>query len=94
MDWKTPPKDFRYVTFERINSARNEARIYYLGWQPNLFGEQVLVRVWGRKDGYRKMLVTPFAGLQEAWPTIRALIKHRVRHHYQIVAPIKYKDGP
>lgn len=90
MDWRLPPADFCSVTFERVNLAKNERRIYFLAWQPTLFGEHVLVRVWGRKNGRRRMLAHPFTSLDEAWPVFRAIIKTRLRRGYRLVEPEKY----
>lgn len=87
MNWQSPPAEFRAVQFERIDPARNEARFYYLGWQPALFDGNAVIRVWGRKGGYQRLLVTPFPSLEQAWPTIRSIIKTRLRRGYRIVSP-------
>jgi predicted DNA-binding WGR domain protein len=91
MDWRLPPADFCSVTLERVNPAKAEARFYYLGWQPTLFGDQAMVRIWGRKSGRRRSLARPFASLDAAWPAIRACIKTRLRHGYRIVEPGEYQ---
>ena len=90
MDWQTPPADFCSVTFERVNPAKDESRFYYLGWQPTLFGDKAMVRIWGRKSGRRRSLTRPFASLEEAWPAFRTIIKTRLRHGYHLVEPEKY----
>lgn len=86
MDWQAPPPNFSAVQLERVNPAKNEARFYYLAWQPTLFGGNAVVRMWGRKRSNRfRLLSMPFPSLAEAWPTIRRLVKTRLRHGYQII---------
>jgi hypothetical protein len=38
-----------YVRFASTDPATNRFRFYDLRWQPTLFGEEALVRVWGRQ---------------------------------------------
>jgi len=83
--WATSPGDFRYLLFERVNPEENEFRFYYLAWQPTLLGSAI-VRLWGRKGETQQLRVEPFASLDEAWPSIRATIRARLRHGYRIVA--------
>ena len=67
--WATPPDDFHFILFEQVNPAKNEARFYYLAWQPTLTDSGAVVRVYGRKWGWQRVLVTPFPSLTEAWPS-------------------------
>ncbi len=91
MDWEQPLPDFRYVLFERGNRAKNEARFYYLGWQPTLVDTGAVVRLYGRKNGFQKMITAqPFDTLEAAWPLIRSIIKTRLRHNYRVVEPEEY----
>ncbi|MEM7345059.1 MAG: WGR domain-containing protein [Chloroflexota bacterium] len=92
MDWQDPPTEFRYILFERHNRVKNEMRFYYLAWQPTLLAEGAIVRVWGRKHGQQRVMVTEAASLDAAWPTIRALIRTRLRHGYRVVGPEVYRD--
>lgn len=87
MDIETLKANFDFLLFERINPVQNEYRFYYLGWQPSLFDEGVVVRIAGRKlDGRQQVMAPlPYASFEEAWPTIRALIRKRLRHGYQMV---------
>jgi predicted DNA-binding WGR domain protein len=79
---------FTYLLFERINPAKNEARFYYLAWEPTLFDAGAVVRIYGRKGGRRRVMApAAFASLGEAWPLIRSLIRRRLRHGYRLVAP-------
>ena len=85
--WAAPPQDFRYLLFERVNPARGEDKFYYLAWQRTLFGESAVVRVYGRKGGGQRMLISPFSSLTEAWPTVRRHIRTRLRHGYRLLSP-------
>ncbi|MEW5959391.1 MAG: WGR domain-containing protein [Chloroflexota bacterium] len=53
-------------------------------WQRDLLGEWAVVRIYGRRDDQQQVRVTPFPSLVEAWPTIRAHIRTRLRHGYRI----------
>ncbi len=82
-----PPAEFRYLIFERVNRIRNEQRWYYLGWQASLLDEGVVVRFYGRKDGFQRQApLRPFNSLKEAWPFIMRQIQTRLRRGYRIVA--------
>ena len=86
--WETPPADFRFILFERVNPAKNEHRYYYLGWQPTLVEKGAVVRLFGRKGGPQRMIAPqPFGSLEEAWPLIRSVIKTRLTHGYRIIQP-------
>jgi predicted DNA-binding WGR domain protein len=79
---------FTYLLLERVDPAKNENRFYYLAWQPSLFDYGTVVRMYGRRDGQqRKLRPLPYPSLAEAWPLIRALIRRRLRHGYQIKEP-------
>ena len=91
MDWETPPADFQYVLFERIEAERNTLRFYLISWVPSLMG-RVVLRWYGRKGGAQRTLAMPFDSLERAWPFIRAQIKARLRHGYRVVAPQRYRE--
>jgi predicted DNA-binding WGR domain protein len=79
---------FTYLLLERIDLAKNENRFYYLAWQPSLFDYGTVVRMYGRRDGQqRRLSPLPYPSLADAWPVIRALIRRRLRHGYQIKEP-------
>ena len=83
-EWTAPPKVFKYIHFELINPEQNQRRYYLISWQNTLLGPGV-VRSYGRKGETQTLTVEPFASLAEAWPTIRATIRSRLRHGYVIV---------
>ena len=90
-DWEKPPLGFRYILFERVNPERNEARFYYLSWQPTLIHSNAVVRLYGRRgESQHWISPQPFSSLEEAWPSIRKVIKTRLRHGYRIVQPEQY----
>jgi predicted DNA-binding WGR domain protein len=85
----TPPQNFQSLLFERVNLACNEHRFYYLGWQQTLIDAGAIVRIYGRKGGFQRMLTPiPFESLAAAWPTIQKHIKTRLSHGYRIVHPV------
>jgi predicted DNA-binding WGR domain protein len=92
MNWTTPPKDFQFVFFERVERAENIARYYFVAWLPTLFDDGAVVRIYGRKGDAQKRIMAPqpFDSLDEAWPLIRSIIRARLRHNYQIVEPVTY----
>ncbi len=51
MNWATPPEDFQFVLFERVDRAENIARYYFVAWLPTLIDEGAVVRMYGRKGG-------------------------------------------
>ncbi|MCB0192100.1 MAG: hypothetical protein KDJ65_09160 [Anaerolineae bacterium] len=91
--WASPPANFRYLLFERVNPKRNEDRFYYLGFMSALEG-LAIVRIYGRK-GERQRVLPPllFDSLEEAWPTLRRCIQTRLRRNYSIVQPHEFLSG-
>ena len=88
MNADAPWPDFTYLLFELVNPAKNEARFYYLAWQPMLLDRGAVVRVYGRKGGHQHVLTpVPFPSLNEAWPLIRATIQRRLTHGYRPISP-------
>jgi hypothetical protein len=78
---------FTYLLLERVDREQNANR-FYLAWQPSLFAEGAVVRSYGRKDGHRRTLAPlPYPSLAAAWPLIRALLRRRLRHGYEIIEP-------
>ena len=57
MDVEVLRRGFTYLLFERVNREKNEARFYYLAWQPTLFEQGAVVRIFGRRlrNGYLLM---------------------------------------
>ena len=77
---------FTYIELEHVDCARNAHRYYRLAWESNLLGQACLVRVWGRKGSPKRQRVTHFPTWTDAWPTVRALLRTRLRHGYRVVA--------
>ena len=96
LDWKRPPTNFSYILFDRPlpDEQQQQQRFYLLSWQASLIDDQAVVRVYGQKDGWQKVLVTPFDSLEEAWPLIRRLISRRLRKGYRIVEPVSWAQRP
>ena len=88
MDWEHCPDTFGYVRFERCALQDNANRYYILAWQPTLFGTGAVVRQFGRKGQSQRMLFNEFSSLDTAWPFIRAVIRARLRHHYQLTSSV------
>jgi predicted DNA-binding WGR domain protein len=85
MDFEQPPDSFGYVVFDRTADARDARRFYMIAWQSTLLDDGAVVRTFGRKGRWKRVLTTPFPSLQAAWPFIRATVKTRLRHRYRIV---------
>jgi predicted DNA-binding WGR domain protein len=93
MDWQSPPPNFRFVLFERINPAKNELRFYYIAWTRTLFDDGAVVRMYGRIGSSQHLISPqPFTSLEEAWPLIRTIIQTRLRHNYRVVQPEEYRN--
>lgn len=84
-DWNTPQLDFRQVEFERVDLAANARRYYLVAWQPNLYGEGAVIRMYGRMGRFKRVSAMPFPSLEAAWPMIRAVVRTRLRHGYHIL---------
>jgi predicted DNA-binding WGR domain protein len=67
-----------------IDLARNRARFYLLRWQPTLWGEVALVRMWGRigSRGRAQVLLRTDAPQLDA--TVTRFVRRRLRHGYVI----------
>lgn len=77
---------FTAIRLERVNPAKNENRFYFIAWQPTLFDDGAVVRIYGRKDGRQRVMApVSFASLEAAWPFIRATLRRRLRNGYRTV---------
>lgn len=81
-EWTHPPPGFTYAMLDRVNPALGENRFYRIGWQSTLLDVGAVVRIYGRKGGAQRTIITPFASLVEAWPAIRGHIRRRLRRGY------------
>jgi predicted DNA-binding WGR domain protein len=91
MNWEFPPQDFRFILFDRTEPEKNACRFYLIGWMPTLLDERAVVRMFGRKGETQRVITAPFESLEAAWPLIRSVIKARLRHGYQVIAPDAYR---
>ena len=57
-----------YIRFESADSSRNRQRFYDLLWQPTLWGDGALVRVWGRRGRPGVTRATVYADRRQAQP--------------------------
>jgi len=73
------------MTFTSVNLDENRARFYTLRWQTTLWGEQALIQTWGRRGTIGRTRVTNFADRAAAHPIVVDIIRHRIRHGYEIV---------
>lgn len=73
---------FTHIEFLKIDRDTNAHRWYRLSWEKTTVGWAV-VRMHGRMGSPKRTLQPlPFNSLDEAWPTIRALIRKRLRNGY------------
>jgi predicted DNA-binding WGR domain protein len=77
--------DFRaYVRFASTDPATNRFRFYDLRWQPTLFGEGALVRVWGRQGQPGTVRATVYPDRDHAQAAIRQIVRRRFAHGYHV----------
>lgn len=74
-----------YVRFASTDPEKNRLRFYDLCWQPTLFGEDALVRVWGRQGQPGTVRATVYPDRDRAQQDIRQLVRRRLAHGYQVV---------
>lgn len=87
-EWTEPPVDFGQVLFDRTDPVVNARRFYQVSWEPTLLDAGAVVRTYGRKGRWKRVVVTPFPSLEAAWPLIRATILTRLRHGYRVVGGV------
>ena len=73
-----------FVRLESRDPEANRDRYYDLLWQPTLFGEGALVRVWGRRGHSATTRVRVFADRVCAQKDVRRLVRLRLRHGYRV----------
>lgn len=72
-------------------AIRNTLVNLFLSWPPvwaaglRVTDDGAVVRTFGRKGRWKRVITTPYPSLQVAWPFIRTTVKTRLRHHYRIV---------
>jgi len=85
MDFEQAPDRFGYIVFDRTDRDADARRFYMIDWQATLLDDGAVVRTFGRKGRWKRVLTTPFPSLRAAWPLIRATVKTRLRHQYRII---------
>lgn len=85
MDFEQAPDRFGYIIFDRTDREANARRYYMIAWQATLLDDGAVVRTFGRKGRWKRVITTPYPSLQAAWPFIRATVKTRLRHQYRII---------
>src|SRR5215216_341220 len=73
-----------FVRFESREPESNRDRYYDLLWQPTLFGEGALVRVWGRRGQSARARVRTYPDRACASDDVRRLVRLRLRHGYRV----------
>jgi predicted DNA-binding WGR domain protein len=73
-----------YIRFASVDLDQNRWRFYDLRWQPTLFGEGALVRVWGRQSQSSTRRVTVSPDRADAHTEVRQVVRRRLRHGYQV----------
>jgi predicted DNA-binding WGR domain protein len=74
-----------YLHFASTDPAQNRRRFYDLRWQPTLFGEGALVRVWGRQGQPGTVRATVYPDRDQAQAAIRQLVRRRLAHGYHVL---------
>jgi len=73
-----------YVRFESRDPEQHRDRYDDLLWQPTLFGDGALVRVWGRRGQSATTRVTTYPDRGCAQNDVRQLVRTRLRHRYRV----------
>jgi len=73
-----------YVRCQGTDPEQNRLQFHDLRWQPTLFGEGALVRAWGRQGQPGTVRATVYPDRDQAQATIRALVRRRLAHGYQV----------
>ncbi len=62
-----------------------DTRFYYLTWQPTLLDTGgAIVRIYGRKGVWQRVLITPYSSRIEAQAHLHRLIRRRFNHGYRL----------
>ena len=69
----------------RIDPDRNMARFYTMSVQPNLFGEWLLLREWGRIGSAGRFVTRGFASECEAALAMAEHLKAKLGNGYEAV---------
>ena len=70
------------VDLEHIDPAQNMARFYRLSVQPTLFGEQSVIRSWGRIGTRGRSMMVTYATEGDAVKACKKLVRSKVAKGY------------
>lgn len=77
------------VDLERIDPARNMARFYRLSVQPTLFGEQSVIRSWGRIGTQGRSMMVTYATEGDAVKACKKLLCSKVARGYLCLSDVE-----
>ncbi len=74
-----------YVRFESVDPAENRCRFYDLTWQPTLFGEDALIRTWGRQGQPGTTRASFYPDRAQAQAEVCQVVRRRLAHGYRVI---------
>ncbi len=75
-----------WTLLERVDPDEGLNRWYYVGVQPGLFDQIVVVRFWGsRESAFQQMALQAFADVEAAAGAADALVRAKVGRGYKVV---------
>jgi hypothetical protein len=72
MDFEQAPDRFGYVVFDRTDRDADARRFYMIAWQSTLLDDGAVVRTFGRKGRWRRVITTPYHGIAAVTATFRS----------------------
>jgi len=84
MDFEQLVQFHQCIRLASVDTAQNRRRFYELRWEPTLFDQHTLVRTYGRLGTPGRSVTLPYSDRANAQSMIRALLRRRLRHGYQV----------
>lgn len=78
--------DLRDIYLERVDASKNVARFYAVSVQTNLFGEQTLIRMFGRINKVGRAHLETFDDAESAELARAEIIRKKLKRGYGIPA--------
>ncbi len=75
-----------YIRLESIDPDTNRFRFFILQWQPTLWNERALVRIWGRLGTPGQSRLVCSIETEPPTTALHRLLRRRLAHGYAIVA--------